>query len=136
MSRSSRWAAGILTGVVILAFAPSAIFKLVRHPMAVEGFAKMGIPQGAILPIGLVELACLVVFLIPRTAVLGALLLTGYLGGATLANIIAGTDFIHALAVGLLVWAGAWLRVPELRTLLPVRKTAYPQRAAATDARL
>ena len=61
--------------------------------------------------------------LIPRTTVRGALLLTGYLGGATLANIVNRSDFIHALAVGLLVWAAAWLRIAELRTLIPIRRT-------------
>jgi hypothetical protein len=83
----------------------------------------MGIPQGAIVPIGVVELACLAIYLIPRTTVLGTLLLTGYLGGATLANIIGRTDFIHALVVGLFVWSAAWLRVAELRAVVPIRKT-------------
>lgn len=122
VSKRTIWVVRILTALVILAFVPSAIFKLIHHPTAVEGFTRMGIPQGAILPLALVELSCLALYLIPRTVVLGALLLTGYLGGATLANIIGRSDFIHALAVGLLVWAGAWLRVPELRTLIPLRK--------------
>ena len=87
-----------------------------------EGFAKMGVPQGAIVPLGIVELLCLALFLIPRTAVLGTLLLTGYLGGATLANIVGRTDFIHALVIGLFVWAVAWLRVAELQRLIPLRK--------------
>ena len=80
------------------------------------------IPPGAFVPIAILELGCLVLYLVPRTAVLGTVLLTGYLGGATVANIVGRSDFIHALAVGLIVWAGAWLRVPELRTLIPIRK--------------
>jgi hypothetical protein len=124
LSKGAKWAVGILTALIVLAFVPSAIMKLTHNPMAVEGFNAMGVPHGAILPIGIVELACLLIYLVPRTTVLGTLLLTGYLGGATLANIIGGTDFIHALVVGLFVWAGAWLRVPELRKLLPVRKSA------------
>jgi hypothetical protein len=119
----ATWMVRILTALVILAFVPSAIVKLIHHPTAVEGFARMGMPPGATVPIALVELLCLLLFLIPRTVVLGTLLLTGYLGGATVANIIGRNDFIHALAVGLVVWAGAWLRVPALRTLLPIRKT-------------
>jgi hypothetical protein len=122
ISKRTIWVVRILTALVILAFVPSAILKLIHHPTAVEGFTRMGIPQGAILPIALVELSCLALYLIPRTAVLGTLLLTGYLGGATVANIIGRTDFIHSLAVGLLVWAGAWLRIPELRELVPLRK--------------
>ena len=118
----TKWAARILTTLVILAFVPSAIMKLIHHPAAVEGFKRMGIPEGAITTLGIVELSCLALYLIPRTTVLGALLLTGYLGGATLANVINRSDFIHALVVGLFVWSGAWLRVPALHALLPVRK--------------
>lgn len=122
MSTSKRftWAGRILTALVIVAFAPSGIMKVMKLPMVVEGFTRLGIPQGAIVPLGIVELVCLVLFLIPRTTILGTLLLTGYLGGATLANVIGRSDFIHALVVGLLVWAGAWCRVPELRTLIPI----------------
>jgi DoxX-like family len=118
----SRWLVRIVTALVILAFVPSAILKLIHHPTAVEGFARMSIPAGAFVPIAILELVCLAVYLVPRTVVLGTLPLTGYLGGATVANIIGRSDFVHALVVGLLVWAGAWLRVPELRTLIPVRK--------------
>lgn len=123
MNRTTTWAARILTALVILAFVPSAIMKMIRHPTAIEGFSRIGIPDSAIVPLGVVELCCLAFYLIPRTTVLGTLLLTGYLGGATLANIISRSDFIHALIVGLLVWAGAWLRVTELRTLVPIRRT-------------
>lgn len=125
MSKRTTWTVRILTTLVILAFVPSGTMKVIHHPMVVEGFGSMGIPEAAILPLGIVELACLALYLIPRTTVLGTLLLTGYLGGATLANIIHRSDFIHALVVGLLVWAGAWLRVAELQTLIPIRK-AHP----------
>lgn len=122
-SARSRWLVRIVTALVILAFVPSAVLKAMHHPMAVEGFARMGLPPGALVPIAIVELMCLALYLLPRTVVSGTLLLTGYLGGATMANIIGHNDFVHALVVGLLVWAGAWLRVPELRTLIPIRKT-------------
>lgn len=120
-SKRTTWAAWILTAVAALPFA-GGIMKVMQHPTVVEGFGRIGIPQGAILPIGIVELACMVIYLIPQTAVLGTFLLTGYLGGAVMANIIAKTDFIHALAIGLLVWVAAWVRVPELRALIPVRR--------------
>jgi hypothetical protein len=122
-SKRTIWAVRILTALVILTLVPSATLKVIHHPTAVQGFAQMGIPPGAIVPIAIVELLCLALYLIPRTAVLGTLLLTGYLGGATVANIVGRSDFIHALAVGLVVWAGAWLRVPQLRTLVPIQKT-------------
>jgi hypothetical protein len=123
MSKRILWTVRILTAVVILTLVPSAVLKLIHHPTAVEGFTRMGIPPGAIMPIAIVELLCLALYLIPRTAVFGAVMLTGYLGGATVANIIARSDFIHALAVGLVVWAGVWLRVPELQGLIPIRRT-------------
>jgi hypothetical protein len=122
-SKGAIWAARILTALVIIPFAASGAMKVISVPMAVEGFERLGIPRGAIVPLGVVELSCLVLYLIPRTAVVGTLLLTGYLGGAVLANIIGRTDFIHALVVGLFVWAGAWFRVADLQRLIPFRKT-------------
>jgi hypothetical protein len=123
-SKGTVWAVRILAVLVIIPFTMSAVMKLMHAPAAVQGFAHMGIPEGAILPLGIVELACLILYLIPRTVVLGTFLLTGYLGGAVLANIINRSDFIHALVIGLLVWAGAYLRVPEVQALLPFRKAA------------
>jgi len=122
ITNGAKWAARILTTLVILAFVPSGIMKVIHYPTAVEGFRRMGIPEGAIFTLGMVELSCVALYLIPRTTVLGSLLLTGYLGGATLANIINRSDFIHALVVGLFVWAGAWVRIPELQALIPIRK--------------
>jgi DoxX-like family len=121
-TKRNTWAIRILTALVILPFA-GGIMKVIQAPTVVEGFAHTGLPHWAIVPLGIIELSCLALYLIPRTTILGTLLLTGYLGGAVLANLINGTDFIHALVVGLIVWAGAWFRVPELRTLLPIRKT-------------
>jgi hypothetical protein len=121
LKKPATWVPGILTGVVVAAFAMSGAMKIIHSPEVVQGFARAGIPEGAILPLGLLELVCVALYLIPETVVLGTLLLTGYLGGAVLANIIGHTDFIHALVIGLLVWAGAWFRVAELRALIPIR---------------
>jgi hypothetical protein len=122
-SKKAAWAVRILTLLILLSFVPSAIMKLILHPQAVTGFAEMGIPPEAIIPIGVVELLCLALYLAPKTTILGAVLLTGYLGGATLANIVGGNDFIHALVIGVLVWAAEWFRVPEIQRLIPIRKT-------------
>jgi DoxX-like family len=121
-AKSPKWAIWILTALVILPFTMSAIMKLFHVPAAVEGLTHAGIPLGAIVPIGILELSCMVLYLIPRTAVLGTFLLTGYLGGAIVTNIVNRSDFIHAIVVGLFVWAGALLRVTELRQLIPVRR--------------
>jgi hypothetical protein len=116
------WTGRILTFLPLLAFLPSAALKLMRHPTAVDGFRKMGVPDAAIVPIGIVEVLCVALFVFPRTAVLGTLLTTGYLGGATMANIVNHSDFLHALAIGLLVWAATLVRVPQFRALLPLVK--------------
>lgn len=122
-SKFVKWVTYSLTVLLALTFLPGAFMKITQHPMVVQGIAHIGIPQAAIVPIGLLEMACLVLFLIPRTVVLGTFLLTGYLGGAVMANIINHSDFIHALVIGLLVWAAALLRVAELRNLLPLRSS-------------
>jgi len=119
------WAARVILVLASLPFTLSAIIKILHLPAAVQGFGQMGISPGVLLPLGILELSCVALYLIPRTAVLGTFLLTGYLGGAVLANIIIHHDFIHALVTGLLVWTGAYLRVPELRRLIPIRKDLH-----------
>lgn len=75
------------------------------------------------MPITLLELSCLALFLIPRTAGLGTLLLTGYFGGATVTHIIGSENFIPPLVVGLLIWVGAYFRMPEFQEFLPVEES-------------
>lgn len=117
--KAMNWSAIALSALTALAFLPGAIMKTSLHPMVLEGFAKTGIPDWAVLPLGILELGCLVLFLLPRTALLGTLLLTGYLGGAMLANLIHQSDLIHVIVVGMIVWAAAWARIPEFRAINP-----------------
>lgn len=121
-SKRMLWTGRILTFLPLIAFIPSAILKLTLNPMAVDGFRMMGIPDGAIIPIGIAELLVVTLFVIPRTVILGTLLTSGYLGGAVLANIVNKSDFLHAFGVGLLVWAAAWVRVRQFRSLVPFVK--------------
>jgi hypothetical protein len=114
----------VLTGLVsALLLGMSAPMKLTRNPTAVEGMQKMGYPENALLPIGVAEAGSTVLYLIPQTAVFGAVLLTGYLGGATDVHVRNG-DEIAKLAtpvvVGVLVWFALWLRDPRIRNLLPI----------------
>ena len=118
-SKSRLWATWILTLLAAAAFLPSAAMKLTQQPIVLEGFAQMGISQAVIVPIGIVELLCFVLFLIPRTAFLGTMLLTGYLGGAVFANIVGHGDFIHVFVVGAIVWIIALLRIPEMAAINP-----------------
>ena len=119
--------AGRILSVVAILF---LIFDSVTHtmliPAVVEGFAKAGFPPGAARPIGIIEIICLVLYVIPRTSVLGALLLTGYLGGAVATNVrMALPLFGFVLApvyIAIVLWLGLWLRDGVLRQVVPLRR--------------
>ncbi len=121
------WAGRILTGLFALFMLGASIApKLLHLPVAEDTLAELGWPAGYAFPIGLVELACLVLYLIPRTSVLGAILMMGLLGGAMATQIRAGSPlFSHvlfSLYLGLFMWGGLWLRAPDLRRLFPLRE--------------
>jgi hypothetical protein len=116
------WTGRVLTALPVLLLLFSASMKLSHAPaMAQIWSAKLGYPEGSLTPIGLLEIACAAVYLVPRTAVLGAVLLTGYLGGAVATHVRVGDPFLVPLLVGVFVWAGLWLRDPHVRALLPLR---------------
>jgi hypothetical protein len=115
---------GWLIGVVpVLFLVFSGVMKLLKPPFLVEGFTTHnGFDESVILPLGIVELACTLVYLIPRSAVLGAILLTGYLGGAVATHLRVGeAALIFPVVLGVLVWLGLYLRDYRLRALLPLR---------------
>jgi hypothetical protein len=129
-STKALWAGRIISGLVVLFLLVDAGFKLIR-PLpapAVEAFGKLGYPVEFASGIGILLLACVAVYLIPRTSFLGAILLTGYLGGAVASHVRVGDPwFSHALFpvyIGLLVWGGLYLRDQRLRALIPLRETA------------
>jgi hypothetical protein len=117
------WIIGALP-VLFLAF--DIVGKLLTLPPVVRGSARLGYAESAIVGLGLIELACLTAYLIPRTAVLGAVLLTGFLGGAVATHVRIGDPlFSHILFpvyVGALIWAALFLRDERLRALVPVRQ--------------
>lgn len=121
-SKASKWAGRILTAMVTLILLGSGVAKIAGAPKMVDPLVHAGIPRTAIVPIALLELLCLAVYLIPRTTGLGTLLLTGYFGGATVTHLIGGESVVPPLMIGLMIWAGAYLRLPELRMLLPFRR--------------
>src|SRR3954468_20846297 len=127
-SGKALWAGRIISGFVVLFLLVDAGFKLIR-PLpapAVEAFGKLGYPVEFASGIGILLLSCVALYLIPRTSVLGATLLTGYLGGAVASHIRVGNPwFSHALFpvyIGLLVWGGLYLRDQRLRALVPFRE--------------
>jgi hypothetical protein len=102
-----------------------SIIKLIKIAPVVESFAQLGIPDHLAFGIGVLELVCVLLYVIPRTSVLGAILLTGYLGGAIVLHLRVGDPlFSHVLFpvyVGLLIWGGLYLREDRLRALIPLR---------------
>jgi hypothetical protein len=125
VSKAQLWTGRILSGLVVLFLLFDAVVKIIKIRPVVEGFAKLGYPEGVAVPIGVVLLVCVVLYAIPRTSVLGAILLTGYLGGAVATHVRAGDPlFSHVLAptyVGLLIWLGLYLREARLRALVPLK---------------
>lgn len=118
-----------LTGIFAAFLAIASIApKLVGADVASDSMRQLGWPDGYVLTIGLIELACLALYLLPRTALLGAILMTGLLGGAIATQMrVENPLFTHTLFsvyLGLLMWGGLWLRDPSLRALIPMRGLA------------
>ena len=129
MSMTRRRHTGlVLSGIAVLFLAFDAIMKLLRLGPAVEGTTQLGYAASVLVPIGAIQVVCLVVYVLPRTSVLGAILWTGYLGGAIATHVRVGSPlFSHILFplyVAGLLWAGLWLRDERVRALLrPERPT-------------
>ena len=126
--RSARTAAivgHVCTGLAAIFLAFDIVLKVLRLGPAVEGTIALGYPTDSVHWIGIIELVCLVLYLVPRTSVLGGLLLTGYLGGAIATHVrISSPLFTHTLFpvyVALVLWGGLYLREKRLRALVPLR---------------
>jgi hypothetical protein len=100
----------------------SAVMKFLKPAPVMQGFVHLGYSETVATPLGILELTCTALYLIPRTSYLGAILLTGYLGGATASTLRVGDSWLMAVALGVLVWGGLFLRDPRLRALVPFRK--------------
>lgn len=127
ISNTRRWAGRLLSGAAVLFFLVDGGMKLFKPPVVVESTVQLGYPESAIVGIGLTLLACTALYLLPRTAVLGALLLTGYLGGAVATQLRVSASWFNLLfpvVLGAVVWAGLSLRDPRLGTLLTRDRTS------------
>ena len=121
VSKSMLWAGRIISGLVILMMLFDATIKVIKLPAAVDGTARLGYPAGLLVPIGLVALACVIAYAIPRTSLLGAILLTGYFGGATATQVrVQDPWFLFPIFLGVLVWLGLFLRDGRLRSVIPL----------------
>jgi hypothetical protein len=127
-AESPKWMR--ITGIVLtvlpsLALIASGAMKLTHNPMLTEKMTHLfGYPASLAVTLGVIEIACTIVYLIPMTSVLGAILLTGYLGGAVSTHVRVHDNFVPPLFFGILFWAGLYLRDARLRELLPLRKPA------------
>jgi hypothetical protein len=118
------WASPIMSGLPALFLLVDGGMKLFKPPVVVETTLQLGYPESAIVGIGVVLLISTILYLIPRTAILGAILLTGYLGGAVATHVrvsAAVFNIIFPVVFGALLWGGLWLRDRRLQNLLPLR---------------
>lgn len=116
------WIGWLLSALPSLMLLFSGGMKLVKPEDVVKGFEHLGYPEHLALALGIVEIGCTLVYLIPRTAVLGAILLTGYLGGAIATHVrLLEIQFLAPLVLGVLIWGGLFLRDPRVRALIPIR---------------
>jgi formate-dependent nitrite reductase membrane component NrfD len=125
VSKAALWVGRILSGVVGLFLLSAAIMDLVKPPAVMEGMIKYGYPESSVAGIGVALLVGVLLYLVPRTSVLGAIVLTGYLGGAVSTHVRASDPagrILVPLLFGLLAWGALYLRDHRLRALLPLRR--------------
>lgn len=120
-SKALVWTGRVLSTLPVLMLLMSACMKFARPPEVVEGMSKLGYSVDLAVPLGIVELACTIIYVVPQTAVLGAILLTGYLGGATATHVRVGDPWFGPVVFGVVLWLGLYLRDARLRALLPLR---------------
>ena len=120
------WVGRILSALAILFLSFDTIVKVLRLPVAIEGTTQLGYPESTVFVIGVIQLVCLVLYVIPQTSVFGAILFTGYLGGALATHLRIGsplfTHILFPIYVALLIWGGLYAREPRLRAMVPIRR--------------
>jgi hypothetical protein len=126
LSKGRLWTGRVMSALPALFLLVDSVGKLVKPAPVVEGTVQLGYPESVLLGLGIVLLACTVLYVIPRTAILGAILLTGYLGGAVATHVRVGSPlFSHILFpvyLAVLLWGGLYLRDERLRALIPLRR--------------
>ncbi len=123
MSASGKivWAGRVISGLVSLLFAMSAFMKFRGGAEVTQGMAHLGLPESLIIPLAIVEISCVAIYAVPATSVLGAILLTGYIGGAICTHLRVGDPFFMQIAIGIFIWLGLYLRENRLKALIPLR---------------
>ena len=115
------WVGRVLSALMVLFMLVDGGIKVLKLAPAVEGTVRLGYPASLVQPIGIIALICVILYAIPRTAILGAILLTGYLGGATATQVrLQDPWFLFPVVIGMLIWAGIYFRDERLRALIPL----------------
>lgn len=122
VSKGALWTGRVISALPVLFMLFGAVFTFVKPDEARKGMLEHGYQEHHVIPIIIVELCCVILYVIPQTAVLGAILLTGYLGGATATHVRVNESWFFPVIFGILVWLGLYLRDPRLRDLVPLRK--------------
>jgi hypothetical protein len=121
-SKKIVWVGRVISAIPVLFMVFSAVLKFPRLAPVVQGMVRFGYPDDLLFLLGVLEFLSCVVYVIPRTAVLGAILMTGYLGGATASNVrIGDPSYIMTVVLGVMVWGGLFFREPRVRALIPLR---------------
>jgi DoxX-like family len=115
------WTGRGISILVSLVFMMSSLMKFRGGAEVTQGMAHLGLPESLIVPLAILEMSCVVLYLVPATSVLGAILLTGYIGGAICAHVRVGDPFFLQIAIGVLIWLGLYLREERLKPLIPLR---------------
>ena len=127
VSQTALWTGRILSGVVALFLSWGGVMDLVRPAFVLEGMIKAGYPESSLFGIGIALLISVVLYVAPPTSVLGAILLTGYLGGAVSTHVRAGDPLgrmLFPVLFAILIWGALYLRDSRLRALVPLRRSA------------
>jgi hypothetical protein len=122
ISKKLLWAGRLVSGLAVLFFLVDGAMKLLKPVVVVEATRQLGFPESDIVGIGVLLLTCTLLYALPRTSILGAIALTGYMGGAVASQVRVGGGWFNvafAVMFGVLVWAGLWLRDIRVRNLLP-----------------
>jgi hypothetical protein len=116
------WVGRVISILASLMFLMSAFLKLKDGPDVIKGIAHLGLPESMLAPLAVLEISCVVIYLIPATSVFGAILLAGYVGGAICTHWRVGDPFYGQILLGILVWLGIYLREDRLKALIPFRR--------------
>jgi len=124
MTRTTMWTGRVLSALAVIFLAFDGSIKLMKLPVVIDATAQLGFPQDSILVMGLLLVACTLIYAIPRTSVVGAVLLTGYLGGAVAAQMRVrhpAFEVVFPIIVGSIVWTGLFMRDQRVRALIAAR---------------